>query len=394
MESYDVIIIGAGISGLTAILEKVIEEHDGDCFYSCPVIKLLIDQHTISGVTLKDGRTFYAKQVIYSGNIWSLYEDLLPKPMKHKFEPTYGSIVYYALVKKEAIPDSAYPIEMLITKKDKLEESEITLYLLSKDDPSLCPANQHVVVAIGPSFGKWPSPHSSAYHSERYDNMKLQERERIMTLIEERFPDFRTHILYDELATPTSLERYALKYHGSVAGPKQMLGQHMLKRQHTKTDIRGLYCCGEGTVMGTGTPAVTVSGIAAANLALREQHLPEYTEEDGTTNYVKVVAPHTSEATLQISPNPELHQLGMSARNCQFCESPACSNACPAKIPISQITRRLAVGNLVGAKKQLSQSMTGLCRKCTTKSCEQFCISRTTNHPVPIQDLILKTIHL
>ncbi|MDO5520834.1 MAG: FAD-dependent oxidoreductase [bacterium] len=377
---------------LTGTLEKVIEEHGGDCYYSSKVTKLLIDHNTVSGITLEDGRTFYAKQVIYSGNVWSLYEDLLHKPMKRNFEPTYGSVVYYALVKREAIPESAYPIEMLITGKTRLEESEVTVYLLSKDDTTLCPSDQHVIVAIGPSFQKWPGSDSFYYHSEAYEKMKEKERQRILTLLEKQFPGFRRNILYQEIATPSSLEKYALKYHGAVAGPKQMLGQHMLKRQHTKTDVNRLYCCGEGTVMGTGTPAVTVSGIAAANLALREEGLPEYTSEDGLENYVKVVTPPYPKAKLVISSDPHVNKLGLLARNCQFCETPACSKACPANIPIYQITRRLAVGNLVGAKKQLTPSMMHTCRNCTSKECEQHCISKGTNHQVSIYELLQQTI--
>ena len=67
-----------------------------------------------------------------------------------------------------------------------------------------------------------------------------------------------------------------MKEKGAVAGPKQQLGQHMLKRLKTKGDIEGLYNCGESTVMGTGTPAVTVSGISVANLILRECNMEEY----------------------------------------------------------------------------------------------------------------------
>lgn len=375
---------------VTGTLEKVIEEHGGDCYYSSKVSRLLIRHNAICGIEVEDGRRFFAKQVIYSGNVWSLYEDLLHKPMKHPYEPTYGSMVYYALVKRAAIPENTYPIEMLITGKTKIEESEVTVYLLSKDDTTLCPPDQHVVVAIGPSFQTWPGPGSASYHSAHYEQMKAKERDRILKLLEKRFPGFRNNILYEELATPSSLERYALKYHGAVAGPKQMLGQHMLKRQHTKTEITGLYCCGEGTVMGTGTPAVTVSGIAAANLALREQGLPEYVEEDGKKNYVTVVTPPYPTSNFVISPDPTINFLAHQARNCQFCESPSCSKACPVHVPICDITRRLAAGNLVGAKKQLTSSMASACSQCTSKSCEAYCICNGTPQQFSIHEILQK----
>lgn len=378
----------------TGILEKVIEEHEGDCYYSAKAVKILTDKNKVSGVVLDNGKTLYAKQVIYGGNIWSLYEDLLKTPMKRPPEPTYGSVVYYALVKREGIPESAYPIEMLITGKEKIEESEVTVYILSKDDTTLCPPDQHVIVAIDPSFKTWPNPKSASYHSVEYEKMKLDEQERIIKILEKRFPSFSKNIIYQELATPSSLERYALKYHGAVAGPKQMLGQHMLKRQHTKTKIKGLYCCGEGTVMGTGTPAVTVSGIAASNLCLREEGLKEYGFEDATTNYVTIVSPPYPNEELLIHSDTDINALGHLARTCQFCESPCCVQACPVNIPICDITRRLAAGNVVGAKKQLSKEMCDTCISCTTKSCEQNCICANTNHPVSIQEILLKTIQL
>lgn len=377
---------------LTGTLEKIFEEHRGDCYYSTKVTKILTNKKTVTGVMLDNGNILSANQVIYSGNIWSLYEDLLEKPRKCPFTPTYGSVVYYALVNRAAIPESAHPIEMLTSEKTKIKESEITVYILSKDDTTLCPINQHVIVAIGPTFQTWPNPRSDAYHSKDYMEMKTQEQERILQVLETRFPDFRSNIVYQELATPTSLERYILKYHGAVAGPKQILGQHMLKRQHTKTDIKGLYCCGEGTVMGTGTPAVTVSGIAAANLSLRDKGLKEYTLEDGAKNYVTIVSPPYPTTELRISTDPNINSLAQLARKCQFCENPRCMKACPVRIPICDIIRRLCVGNIVGAKKQLTEQMLDICSNCTTSACEENCICANTEAPVPIKNILTKTI--
>ncbi len=381
---------------LTGILEKVFEEQMGDCFYSTIVEQLLITDNHVNGVKLSDGRELYAKQVIYSGNVWSLYEKLLHKPMKHVYEPTYNSIIYYALVNRQVIPESAYPIEMLIDQGGKFCESEVTVYILSKDDTSLCAKNQHVIVVIGPSFSEWTFDKNSFYHSKEYKDKKAKEKKRMIDLLERRFPRFREHILYDELATPYTLERYVLKYHGAVAGPKQMLGQHMLKRQHTKTQVEGLYCCGEGTVMGTGTPAVTVSGIAAANVALREEGLKEYTTEEGEKNFVQIVDPPYDISKVSISTDQKVNTLATLARKCQYCEHPSCKKACPLHIPICDINRRLSVGNIVGAKKQLQQvrkqdaPVVLACSMCKEVACEKHCICKSSNDSVSIRDIMMR----
>lgn len=147
----------------------------------------------------------------------------------------------------------------------KIDEGEVTLYILGKDDYTLCPKGYQTVIAIGPTFKEWINPIGD-YHTEAYFKQKQEEKNRILDLIEKRFPGFKDALCHVELSTPATLQRLVMKEKGAVAGPKQQLGQHMLKRLKTKGEIEGLYNCGESTVMGTGTPAVTVSGISVANL--------------------------------------------------------------------------------------------------------------------------------
>jgi prolycopene isomerase len=53
-------------------------------------------------------------------------------------------------------------------------------------------------------------------------------------------------------------------------------GPDLLNRQHACGDWTNLFFCGEGTVMGTGSPAVTISGVSAANMVLRSKKMQEY----------------------------------------------------------------------------------------------------------------------
>lgn len=89
-----------------------------------------------------------------------------------------------------------------------------------------------------------------------------------------------------------------------------------------------------------------------------------------------------------VSSIPAINELAKMARRCQFCEEAKCVSACENKIPIPDITRRLAVGNVVGAKKQINENVLQLCMHCDSVSCKQYCIRQGSNEPVEIKEII------
>lgn len=379
---------------LVGKLEKVIEENGGEMIYNKRVKQILTQEGRCQGVELDDGVCLKSQQVVYGGNVWSLYEELLKESCSEKtkqwarhLEPTYPSVVLFAIVKKEAIPEGTLPIEMFIAEKEHIAESEITVYILSIDDHTLCPPAYHMVMTIGPSFRRWPSGLQQGYRTDDYYRYKQEEEERLLAVLEKRFPGFREQLVYTEVATPATLERYALKYKGAVAGPKQKLGQHMLKRQHVATEVEGVFCCGEGTVMGTGTPAVTVSGIAAANLILRKRKLKEYEQGDCKEGYVRLLSPPFDHADQRISSKQSEDVLAKQALCCQFCEVPACEKVCKAQVPIRDLQRRIAVANFSGAKKVRGSD--NPCKACTQPLCQTACIMAQTDQTVAIQTILV-----
>ena len=52
--------------------------------------------------------------------------------------PTYPSVVLYAVVDRNPSRRALPPIEMLVGNPDELDESEVTAYILSIDDRTLC----------------------------------------------------------------------------------------------------------------------------------------------------------------------------------------------------------------------------------------------------------------
>lgn len=381
-------------------LEKVIEEYGGTMVLEKEVVKIIFEHNRPVGVVLSSGEAVYGRDLIYSGTVWNLYGKLIDRPnlslerarWAARQVPTYPSVVLYAQVDKAVIPLDTQPVEMLVGNPDRLDESEVTVYISSLDDKTLCDPDSHVVLAIGPSFKDWEAAEEGAY-LER----KEQEKVRLIGVLEERFPGFGKSIRYAELATPRTIAYYTNKNGGAVAGPKQMLGQHMFKRLHTRTEWDNLFCCGESTVMGTGTPTVTTSGIAAANAVLKKRGLRPYVYQPGRKPMVRILKRPVTPATLYADVPAEIRALMQKASNCDYCEHPYCALGMPAhmrNLDIRGIMRRVAVGNLVGAGKRLAaycqeHRLQIDCESLELSQCECQCILNTrTGQPVEIQAVI------
>ncbi len=331
-------------------LEKVIEENGGDMYLQSEVSSILFEKTKPAGVVLDDGRILKASNIIYSGTVWNLYGKLIEtkytteqrREWAKKQVPTYPSVVLYSVVNRSVIPDDTSPIEMLVGNPDTLDESEVTAYILSIDDRTLCGEDEHTVIAIGPTFESWDTE-----DDKTYQNKKQKEQARLIGVLEKRFPGFAQAARYSEVATPRTIERYTLKNGGAVAGPKQMLGQHMFRRLHTRTEWDNLYCCGESTVMGTGTPTVTTSGLAAANALLKKLGKESYVYREGMKNYVRIVdRPFTADRLFETYDEPARAVMNEAMR-CRLCEHPTCT----LETDIRGIMRRAAAGNFTGAKK-------------------------------------------
>jgi len=368
-------------------LEKVIEENGGDMLLEREVVSLIFEDSKPSGVLLDDGTKIHAPNIIYSGTVWNLYGKLIdPKytteerrAWAENLAPTYPSVVLYSVVDREVIPQDTAPIEMLIGNPDRLDESEVTAYIFSIDDQTLCAQDEHTVLAIGPTFEQWDTDDPAIYQEK-----KAREQERLIAVLEKRFPGFTEAVRYAEVATPKTIERYTLKNGGAVAGPKQMMGQHMLKRLHTRTEWDNLFCCGESTVMGTGTPTVTTSGLTAANVVLKKLGLEPFVYQQEMKNYVRMVEkPFTADRLNQTHNEAERSLMKLASR-CRFCEEPSCTGGQGADI--RGIMRRTAVGNFTGAHKAWLKAPVS---SETLQTYEENCIwAHEGEEPVQIREVI------
>jgi prolycopene isomerase len=384
----------------SSTLEKAFEEAGGQALYGRRVDELVIENGAAAGVRLVDGTLVRADAVVAGVTVWNLYGRLVrpefQKPGRADWAkrqvPTYASLVLYIGVRAEAIPADTLPVEMLIDDIKGVNPGDLTLYISSLDDPSICPPGTHAMTTIAPSPEPWPSPWSKEYRTAAYRERKAAAVDRTLDQIEKRFPDLRRNIIVLEAGTPATIERYTLKNGGAVGGPKQVIGQQLMKRLHTASEWPGLYLCGDSTVMGMGTPSVTVSGIGAANRVLRAAGLTEYSRRGFTRQRVHIVKGHP----LVPLPSPDApvdaDVAARLARECQYCEAPGCTRACPTRNDTRNVMRRIETGNVIGAARALRQTNPlaetcgQLCRP--DPACERRCVRRGfADGPVRIAEL-------
>jgi hypothetical protein len=244
-------------------------------------------------------------------------DNLLPPRWKRKIsklEMTMPSFVVYGTVKKSVIPEGTLPVQMFVDNREALDEGDVTIYLPSLEDPTLAPEGWSTFLLIGPSLRPWPKPGEPEYGSPAYLEAKGKEADRMLSLVERRMPGFIASLGSRVEASPTTIWRYLGKVGGAVAGPKQKMGQHLILRQKARGPVDGLYFAGESTVMGTGTPAVTVSGISAANRILRDYGLKPFTAGHGELSAVTVIPAGTRG-------NVPKTVAGREATRCRWCEA-------------------------------------------------------------------------
>ena len=133
--------------------------------------------------TATGNEVFRGNAVVFGGTVWDFYGSLVPpenstgelRRWAASIVPTYPSVVLHCLVDAQVIPADTPPIVMLADNPDALDEKEITLYMFSLADPSICPEGTHTVMAIGPSMREWPSPEDAGYPGKSYLEAKREE---------------------------------------------------------------------------------------------------------------------------------------------------------------------------------------------------------------------------
>ncbi len=398
-------------------IEKAFERLGGQVRYHTLVDEILIRDGRACGVRLSTGEEIRGARVIANATVWNLYGKLVrPEHIRPErlawaqgLVPTFPSMTLYMVVDRAALPADILPWEIFIENRAVIDSSDLTLYINALVDETLCPpgarpapgraagdgavGDRLVITAIAPNLEAWPAAGSPDDRSPAYFALKQAQAQKMLDQIEQHFPGFGRHIETLIVGTPTTIERYLLKNGGAVGGPKNMLGQHMLKRLHAQSEWQNLYVCGDSTVMATGAPAAAVSGVGAANRVLRDLRRPEYDARQFPRQYVRYVETPYRRPAVEAGAEITAENAALFAAQCQGCQDPACVADCPAAIDIPGVLRRMEAENFGGAARELRRCGPAgrVCEAACqgSRPCERLCYRRSfADEPVRIAALL------
>jgi len=260
-----------GVGQIAQKLVEGLEKHHGHIRYKARVTNVLIEHGKAVGVQLATGETYRAKRIISNSTRWDTFEKLVPAEQmpnaeqrwqkRYRKSPSFLSL--HLGVKAEALPPETECHHILLDDWAKMEDPEGTIFVSIPTllDSTLAPADHHIIHTFTPSWIEdW-----QGLTPQDYQAKKEAAAHKLITRLEQIFPNLSQHLDYQEVGTPRTHRRFLGREDGTY-GPipaRKLLG--LLGMPFNRTSIPGLYCVGDSTFPGQGLNAVAFSGFACAH---------------------------------------------------------------------------------------------------------------------------------
>jgi phytoene dehydrogenase-like protein len=276
-----------GMQSFADVLVKGLKKYKGELLLNTLVTKILIHRGRVQGVKLADGRRIKATYVVSNASLTQTFYELVGKEqlMKRfikkidKKELSLSCFILYLGIDMDLKSlglnsyTSVYPTYdserqyALWKAGEMLEEFSFIMNISSLIDPITAPKGMHaltITTAAPYHYCKnWGTRDGGKIE---YRRLKKNIMERMIEKAEKIIPGLSSHIIYQEAATPITLERHTLNTQGAMYGLAATPEQIGPGRFKNKTPIKDLYLVGHYTYLAHGIGAVTHSARAVADM--------------------------------------------------------------------------------------------------------------------------------
>lgn len=272
-----------GFQELASALAEGLEKQGGELVFETQVSRILVEEGQAKGVALENGQEIRARLVVSNADARETLEGLvgvehLPAPYVRRLtrmtQGLSGFVIFTATTMDVTPYIQAHETFMHKhwdhdqTYQDILEARPGGMWINVPTivDPSLAPPGEHLVIVS--ALARYDVEEGWEQAKDRYTTMLLDEAEAVL-------PGFREQITYMDAATPVTLERFTLNYHGAAYGWDHIPSQIGSKRLGNMTPIRGLFLSGHWTQPGGGSLRVLASGVQTSAMIFATSGQPE-----------------------------------------------------------------------------------------------------------------------
>jgi len=267
-----------GAKSIVDALVRGIEKNGGQIFVKSHVDEICIEDGQAVGVRLKKHPSKIiraTKGVISNLSVWDLMKSGIVNTQKfpegfvkeREETPACPSFMHlhvgFRMTKEELSSLQAHYICVDDWGRSVTEEENCALISIpSVHDESLAPEDHAVLHIYTPATERYERWKNVRRNTPEYDRLKEERSAFLWKVLERVIPDIRERAVHSQVGTPLTHQRFLNRHQGTY-GPAIYAGEASFP--FPNTPVKNLVVCGDSCFPGIGVPAVSGSGMIAAN---------------------------------------------------------------------------------------------------------------------------------
>ena len=260
-----------GVGKIAQKLVEGLEQAGSEIRYKARVTEILLEKGRAVGVKLADGSQYQARRIVSNATRWDTFGSLLsseniPKTevdWQKRYQKSPSFLSLHLGVQADVLPLGTECHHILLEDWQRMEDEQGTIFVSIPTllDPSLAPADHHIIHAFTPSWlTVW-----QGLSPQQYQAKKEADGDRLIERLEKIFPGLSAGLDYQEVGTPRTHRRFLGRQDGTYGPIPRHKLWGLLGMPFNRTAVPGLYCVGDSTFPGQGLNAVAFSGFACAH---------------------------------------------------------------------------------------------------------------------------------
>ncbi len=243
----------------------------GELNQSSKVEKIIVEDNKAVGIVLADGSEHRAAIVVSAADghetIYEMLEGKYTSETIDKYYQVYGEEQEFGLQVflglNRDLSDEPHAVSLLLDEPVRLElKDRYSLYLeLFDSNSGVAPEGKSVIkVVTKGNYGYWKRLREEDL--EKYRSEKEAVYNKVLKILERRFPGIKEQVEVHDITTPATVERYTLNFHGWQPWPVPDGGVMTIMKGISKTlpGLQNFYMVGQWATTMIGIPNAALTG--------------------------------------------------------------------------------------------------------------------------------------